>query len=85
MYKRQGYGYGWGGYGWNTPYQYQYYTTSEAYWYVRIGDVKNAAANGNKINVVWDSQIRGNGLTDTDQVANMVNAIFEQSPYLRTN
>lgn len=81
-----GWGGGWGGYGWNMPpYQYQYYTTTESYWYVRLGDLKNAAANGNKINVVWDSQIRGNGLTEASQIANLVNAVFAQSPYLKTN
>jgi len=60
---------------------YLYYQVSEALWYVEILDLKNANENGNTINVIWSAQIRGEGLTQNPN--RIIDAIFEQSTYLR--
>ncbi len=79
-----GYGYG-GGYGYGYGYApyYSYYSYSEDYWYIRIADVKNIA--NNKASVVWDAQIRGDGIYDTSSVGPVVDAVFAQSGYLKAN
>ncbi|MDR6196822.1 DUF4136 domain-containing protein [Siphonobacter sp. SORGH_AS_0500] len=75
-----GYGYGYG-YGY-APY-YSYYSYSENYWYIRIADVKNVS--NNQATVVWDAQIRGDGIYDTSSVGTVVDGVFAQSTYLKAN
>lgn len=74
-----------GGYGYGYPSYYQYYESSESYWSVSMLDLKNADTVNNKINVIWDAQIRGSGLGNTDYIDQMVDSIFGQSSYLKTN
>jgi Domain of unknown function (DUF4136) len=72
-------GYGYGGY---YPSSYSFYEITENYWYVEVLDKKNYVANGNKYNVIWNAEIRGNGIFDDGSLNNLVNAVFKQSSYL---
>lgn len=74
-------GYGYGSY--YSPSYYTYYQVSESYWYIQIVDLKNVDANGGKLNIIWSAQIRGGGLGDNPN--RMIDAIFEQSDYLKRN
>jgi hypothetical protein len=75
----------WGGYygGYYGYPSYYAYETSESYWSVSMLDLKNADIANNKLNVIWDAQIRGGGLANTGYIDNMVDAIFGQSTYLK--
>jgi hypothetical protein len=46
-------------------------------------DLKNAAAK-NKIEVIWTGLIRGSGIFDATTANSQVKALFNQSPYLKT-
>ncbi|WP_420152928.1 DUF4136 domain-containing protein [Siphonobacter sp.] len=77
-------GFGGIGYGYGYPMFYNYYSYNENYWYVRIADLKNISAD-NKANVIWDAQIRGEGIYQESQITSLVDAIFAQSSYLKAN
>lgn len=88
------YGYGYGGFGGYYPYYpsyYSYYQVSDKYWDVQIVDLKNRpvtpggtpATDSTQLSVIYDAQIRGDGIFDDNSVDNAVNAIFNQSPYLK--
>jgi hypothetical protein len=77
-------GYG-GGYGYGYPSYYQYYQTSESYWSMSMLDLKNPDTVNNKVKIIWNAQIRGGGLGNTDYVDQMVDAVFGQSTYLKNN
>jgi hypothetical protein len=71
-----------GGYGYGYP-SYYAYETSESYWSISMLDLKNADVVNKKLNVIWDAQIRGSGLGNTDYIDQMVDSIFGQSTYLK--
>jgi len=72
----------WGGWGMGYPSYYSYYTVNESYWMLEMLDFKNANVVDKELNVVWRSQIRGEGINDKTLVQGMVDKIFDQSEYL---
>ncbi len=78
------YDWGYGGYGYYTPYSYGVYSITQGAVSIDLLDLKNAASN-NKIVVIWTGLIRGEGLSDTVSADSQVKALFDQSPYLKTN
>lgn len=78
------YYWGYGGYGYGYPPAYAFVESTEAMFSVDILDLKNAPAN-NRINVIWNGLIRGSGIFTSTALTTGVEALFEQSPYLRTN
>lgn len=77
-------GYG-GGYGYGYPSYYSYYETSESYWSMSMIDLKNPDTVNSKVKVIWNAQIRGNGLGNDSFVGQMVDSVFGQSSYLKNN
>lgn len=71
-----------GGGGFFYPPTYSYYQTSETYWYLEMVDLKNAT-NGLQPKVVWNAQIRGNGIFDAASLTNLIDNVFKQSMYLK--
>lgn len=73
-----------------SPYYPSYYTyqVSDQYWEIQVGDLKNStpATSGQQqqVTIVYDATIRGSDIADTPSVDTAVNAIFNQSPYLKT-
>lgn len=78
------YYWGYPGYGYYLPYQYAVYELREGAVSVDMVDLKNADAN-KKLNVVWTGLIRGSGIYNTDVAASQIKALFDQSPYLKTD
>jgi hypothetical protein len=77
------YYWGYPGYGYYTPYSYATYSVKEGALSVDMLDLKNAAAK-NKIEVIWTGLIRGSGIFDATTAGSQVKALFNQSPYLKT-
>jgi hypothetical protein len=77
------YYWGYGGYGYGYPSSYALVESTEAMVSVEILDLKNASAN-QTINVIWNGLIRGTGVFTNNAVTTGVQALFEQSPYLKT-
>lgn len=75
---------GYGGSGFYYPPSYSYYQTTETYWYVEIIDLKTAGTS-DKATVVWNAQVRGDGIFDESAVASVIDAVFTQSSYLKKN
>ncbi len=78
------YYWGYGGYGYYVPYGYSVYQINEGAISINLLDLKNAAAS-NKIDVAWTGLIRGPGIFNSTVADNQVKALFDQSPYLKTN
>lgn len=78
------YDFGYAGYGYYVPYAYSVYQISEGAVSIDLLDLKNAPAN-NKIDVTWTGLIRGPGIFDATVADSQVKALFDQSPYLKTN
>ena len=77
------YYWGYSGYGYNFPSSYGVYQSTEALLSVDILDLKNASNNG-KIKGIWNGVIRGEGIFRGSNVQGSVQALFDQSPYLKT-
>lgn len=78
------YYWGYGGYDYYAPYSYGVYSIREGAVSIDFLDLKNASTN-NKIEVLWTGLIRGEGLSDAATADSQVKALFDQSPYLKTN
>ncbi len=78
------YYWGYGGYDYYSPYSYGVYTIRQGAVSVDMLDLKNASASS-KIELVWTGLIRGEGLADAASSDSQVKALFDQSPYLKTN
>jgi hypothetical protein len=78
------YYWGYGGYGYYYPPVYGYYQSTEAAFSVDILDLKNASS-AQTIKVIWNGLIRGEGIFSTNNVQSQVQALFDQSPYIKTN
>jgi len=80
--------YYWGSGYFDDPYYFPSYygvqQTGETALSIDIIDLKNAAQNGNKLNVVWSGLIRGAGIFSSSTINNQIAALFAQSPYLKT-
>lgn len=77
------YYWGYGGYDYYFP-TYGVYQTTEAALSIDILDLKNASG-GQTIKGVWSGLIRGEGIFRSSNVESQVQALFDQSPYLKTN
>ena len=75
---------GYGGYDYYFPPTYGVYQSTEAALSVDMLDLKNASAN-QTIKGVWNGLIRGKGIFRENNVQSQVQALFDQSPYLKTN
>tara|TARA_R110002124_G_scaffold22171_2_gene84230 strand:+ start:298 stop:930 length:633 start_codon:yes stop_codon:yes gene_type:complete len=78
-----GYGGGYGGYGYGSPSYYQYSQTTESYWLISMLDFKNPDTTNKTFNVIWNAQIQGFGIDNTQLISKMTSSIFAQSPYLK--
>ena len=79
------YYWGYGGYDYYIPYSYSVYQVSEGAMSIDILDLRNASQNDNQIKVIWTGLIRGSGIFDSTSADSQVKALFDQSPYLKTN
>ncbi|MBX6380048.1 MAG: DUF4136 domain-containing protein [Thermoflavifilum aggregans] len=77
----------WGYYGYSYyfPPTYTFYQVSQTYYTIDMLDLKNAAKNNNQIKVIWNAQIRGEAVDDPSAVDTEIQAVFDQSPYLKAN
>ncbi len=76
---------GYPGYGYYSPYAVGVYTIQSGGLEIDLLDLKNAAAEGNKIQVVWTGLARGEGTFSTANASSEVTALFSQSANLKTN
>ncbi|GAB3253972.1 DUF4136 domain-containing protein [Larkinella harenae] len=76
---------GWGGFNPYFPNYYSFYEVSESYWMIQLIDLKNPNTADQELNVIWQAQIRGNGIFDANSIDAMLTKVFEQSSYLRAN
>ena len=74
---------GYGGYGYGYPAAYGLVQSTEAMISIDLLDLKNAPAN-QTIRVIWNGLIRGSGVFSSDAISTGVQALFTQSPYLKT-
>lgn len=77
----------WGfpGYGYyGAPYFFGVYQIREGMLSIDMLDLKNASQN-NRIDIIWNGLIRGEGIFDANTADSQVKALFEQSPYLKIN
>lgn len=77
------YYWGYGGYGYYYPPVYGLVQSTEAMLSIDLLDLKNAATNRN-IRVIWNGVIRGSGIFTSNAITAGVQALFAQSPYLKT-
>jgi hypothetical protein len=78
------YYWGYGGYDYYYPPAYGYYQSTEAALSVDMLDLRNASSS-QTIRAIWTGLIRGQGIFNTSNVQSQVQALFDQSPYLKTN
>ena len=76
------YYWGYGGYGYNFPF-YGVYESTEGAVSIDMLDLKNAPANG-AIKGIWNGLIRGSGIFNSAAAQSEVDALFAQSPYIKT-
>lgn len=79
------YYWGYSDYDYYFPSYYGLYQTDETVVSIDIIDLKNAAQNGNRLEVVWSGLIRGSGIFSPATINNQIAALFAQSPYLQSN
>ena len=78
------YYWGYADYGYYFPPSYGVYQSTEAALSIDVLDLKNAS-DSQTINGVWNGLIRGRGIFVSSNVQSQVQALFDQSPYLKTN
>lgn len=78
------YYWGYSGYDYYFP-NYGIYQTDETVLSIDVIDLKNAAQNGNQLDVVWSGLIRGSGIFNSRTINDQIAALFTQSPYLKSN
>lgn len=80
------YYWGYPGFGYYIPYAYSIYSIKEGAISVDLLDLKNASENEDKkIDVVWTGLIRGSGIFNANVADSQVEALFDQSSYLKHN
>jgi hypothetical protein len=77
------YYWGYGGYDYYFP-TYGYYQSTEGALSIDILDLKNASGS-QTIKGVWNGLVRGEGIFSSNNVQSQIQALFDQSPYLKTN
>jgi hypothetical protein len=78
------YYWGYGGYDYYFPPAYGVYQSREAALSIDMLDLKNASGS-QTIKGVWNGLIRGEGIFKSSNIDSQVQALFDQSPYLKTN
>jgi len=78
------YYWGYAGYGYYIPTTYGIYQVTEGAMSIDMLDLKNAPIK-NKIDVIWNGLIRGEGIFNESNADAGVKALFDQSTYLQTN
>lgn len=78
------YEWGYGGYDYYMPYNYGVYQITEGAVSIDMLDLKNAKAK-DKIEVIWNGLIRGEGIFNSSVADASVKALFDQSTYLQSN
>lgn len=77
------YYWGYPGYGYYAPYAVGVYTIQSGGLEIDLLDLKNAAANNNKLTVIWSGLARGEQVFNSANANAEVTALFNQSPYLK--
>jgi hypothetical protein len=77
------YYWGYPGYGYYDPYAVGAYTVNSGGLEIDLLDLKNAAANGNKIVGIWTGLARGEDVFNPANASGQVTALFNQSAYLK--
>lgn len=75
---------GYGGYNYYFPPTYGVYQSTEAALSIDMLDLKNATSS-QTIKGVWNGLIRGEGIFVSSNIPSQVQALFDQSPYLKTS
>lgn len=78
------YYWGYPGYSYYFPVTYGVYSITEGGISVDMFDLKDAAES-NKLENIWNGLIRGEGIFDSGNIKTQVNALFNQSAYIRAN
>lgn len=78
------YYWGYGGYGYYIPSSYGIYQITEGAMSVDMLDLKNAGSK-DKIDIIWNGLIRGEGIFNSSNADSSVKALFDQSTYLQSN
>lgn len=78
------YYWGYPGYGYYLPYSYAIYQIREGAVSIDMVDLKHAEENKD-LKVIWTGLIRGSGIYSQSVADSQVKALFDQSPYLKTN
>lgn len=78
------YYWGYSGYDYYVPYGYSLYQITEGAISVDMLDLKEASGS-NKISLVWNGLVRGEGIFNAGNADAQVKALFDQSAYLKTN
>lgn len=76
---------GYPGYDYYVPYSYGVYQVTEGLMSIDMFDLKNAAAHGDKLDLLWNGLVRGEGIFDANVADDAVQALFNQSTYLSAN
>lgn len=77
------YYWGYSGYDYYFPYAFGTYTFRDGALSIDMLDLKNPDTATNRINTIWTGLARGTGIFNTDNVNELVQALFNQSPYLQ--
>jgi len=78
------YYWGYDGYGYYVPYAYSIYQITEGAISADMLDLKDASGS-NKISLVWNGLIRGEGIFNASNADAQVKALFDLSAYIKTN
>lgn len=80
------YDWGYSGYDYYVPYGYSYsiYEITEGAISIDMLDLKDAAGT-NKISLVWNGLVRGEGIFNASNADAQVKALFDQSAYIQTS
>lgn len=78
------YYWGYSGYDYYVPYAYSVYQVTDGAISIDMLDLKDANSN-NKISLVWNGLIRGEGIFNASAANAQVKALFDQSAYIQTN
>lgn len=77
------YYWGYGGYGYYFPYTFGTYTIREGALSIDMLDLKSPNTSTSRINTIWTGLGRGSGIFNTSTINEVVQSLFNQSPYLR--
>ena len=76
---------GYPGYSYYVPYVYGVYQVTEGLMSIDMFDLKNAATHGNKLDLLWNGLVRGEGIFSANVADTAVQTLFNQSSYLKAN